>query len=486
MTNDKRSARTPRKLSFLIKSRLTAAVPLVRYRPGMSATICLFFTLGFLIPVFAQTAIGASDPVQEEAGIQEDVSEGILPLPDYSGDWKTRPFLTGDWEGKRQELAVKGLTFDVEWYQVGQGVVSGGVDERWAYTTNLDYYINLDLMRMSVLPGALISFRGQSRFGSTVNGDTGLLQPVNTYSFFPLTSPIDDDVPIAVTELNYLQFFSDKLGLMLGKMTTMGNANEFSGGEGRSQFMNYQFIFPSVFAQVIPYSTLAVVGLWLPSPKVTVTTMLMNTNDSSTTTGFNDIGEGTSWWTSIDIQHRLGSLPGGMTLAVVYAFDGDFARIGGINVDPGDGISLEQKSEAWAVYWNVWQYLFTEGKPPELIDPTDGRQDLEGLGVFAMLGLGDRDTNPVSWSAAVGLGGRGLIPGRGDDTYGLGYFYNSIQDPRSIALNRLGESTQGLELYYNIAITRSVALTLNGQWARSAFRQFDDSFVLGSRLNISF
>ena len=34
--------------------------------------------------------------------------------------------------------------------------------------TNLDYYINLDLMRMNVLPGALISFRAQSRFGAKV------------------------------------------------------------------------------------------------------------------------------------------------------------------------------------------------------------------------------------------------------------------------------------------------------------------------------
>ncbi|MBW1789783.1 MAG: carbohydrate porin [Deltaproteobacteria bacterium] len=486
MTNDKRSTRTPRKLEHLIKSRLTAALPLVHYRPTMWATICLFFSLGFLTPTFAQTAIGASDPVHEEVGIQEDASEGILPVPDYSGDWRTRPFLTGNWGGKRQELADKGLTFDVEWLQVGQGVVSGGRNERWAYGTSLDYYINLDLMRMGVLPGALISFRGQSRFGSTVNQDTGLLQPVNTYSFFPLTTPSNEDVPIAITELNYLQFFSDKVGLLLGKITTMGNADEFSGGEGRSQFMNFQLIYPAVFAQVAPYSTLAVGGLWLPSPKVTVTTLLMNTKDSSTTSGFNDIGEGTSWWTSVDTQHRLGSLPGGMTLGVVYAFDGDFARIGGLNIDPGDGISLERKSEAWAVYWNVWQYLFTEGEPPEIIDPTDGRQDLEGLGVFATLGLGDKDTNPVSWSAAGGLSGRGLIPGRSDDTCGLGYFYNSIQDPRSIALNRLAKSTQGLELYYNVAITKSVALTLNGQWTRSAVRRFDDSIVLGSRLNISF
>ncbi len=40
--------------------------------------------------------------------------------------------------------------------------------------------------------------------------------------------------------------------------------------------------------------------------------------------------------------------------------------------------------------------------------------------MFAMLGLADRDTSPVAWSANVGLSARGLIPG---------YYYNSVQEP---------------------------------------------------------
>jgi len=103
-----------------------------------------------------------------------------------------------------------------------------------------------------------------------------------------------------------------------------------------------------------------------------------------------------------------------------------------------------------------------------------------------MLGLGDRDVNPISWSAAAGLSGRGMIPGRGDDTWGLGYFYNALQEPRTIAASRLANSTQGLEAYYNFAVIRSMALTLDVQWTRSAFSHIDDALVLGTRLNISF
>ena len=140
-----------------------------------------------------------------------------------------------------------------------------------------------------------------------------------------------------------------------------------------------------------------------------------------------------------------------------------------------------------AVYWNGWQYIHTEEEPPDAIDTADGRQDVEGLGVFTMLGLGDPDTNPVEWSVTVGLSGRGLLEGRGDDTYGLGYFDNRLQEPRSfLPSSALAGSAQGVEAYYNIALLRSTALTFDFQWLKSAFAAFDDAIVLGMRLNMSF
>jgi porin len=431
------------------------------------ATGALLFTL--LVPGSAT----ASDP-----------AEGMTPAVDYSGDWTTRPALSGDWGGLRQRLADRGLTFEVEWFQVGQGVVDGGFDERGTYVTNLDYYLKIDLMRMGVLPGALISVRGQSRFGETVNGDSGLLLPVNTYSYFPFTETLDDDVPIALTELNYLQFVTDELGLIVGKVTTMANRNEFAGGEGRTQFMNNQLLWSAAFAQVAPYSTLAVGGVWAPSPRVSFSSMLMNTADASESSGFDDIGEGTSWWTSADVQYRLGELPGGVAVGGIYAFDGDFGEIGGLYIDPGVGISVEGESSSWAVYASGWQYLLTEESAPEVIDLDDGRQDLEGLGAFLMLGAADRDTNPVSWSVSVGLAGKGLLPGRDRDTAGLGYFYNRLQDPEVITGDRLTRSAQGLEAYYNIALARSVALSLDLQWAKSGFAKVDDAVILGIRLDV--
>jgi porin len=426
-------------------------------------------SLALLVPAWAS----AKDP-----------APGVTPAVDYAGNWANRPALSGDWGGLRQRLADRGATFEIEWLQVGQGVVDGGFEERGTYVTNLDYYLKLDLTRMGVLPGALISVRAQSRFGDTVNANSGLLLPVNTYSYFPFTETIDEDVPIALTELNYLQFVTDELGLLVGKITTMANRNEFAGGEGRTQFMNMQLLWSAAFAQVAPYSTLAIGGAWAPSPRVSVSSFLMNTADASESSGFDDIGEGTSWWTSADVQYRLGGLPGGVGLGAIYAFDGEFAGVGGLYLDQGVSFSVESESSSWAVYASGWQYLLTEEPVPDTIDLDDGRQDLEGIGAFLMLGAADRDTNPVSWSVSAGLAGKGLVRGRDRDTAGLGYFYNRLQDPKAIRGDRLARSVQGLEAYYSIAVARSVDLSLDFQWTKSAFESVDDAIILGLRLDL--
>lgn len=79
-----------------------------------------------------------------------------------------------------------------------------------------------------------------------------------------------------------------------------------------------------------------------------------------------------------------------------------------------------------------------------------------------------------------------MLPGRSNDTYGLGYFYNDLQDPRALALLPLSDTTQGLEAYYNFAIARSMELTFDFQWVRSAFDGIDDSIIVAARLSVRF
>jgi porin len=439
-------------------------------------TAALVLVGRFPASLFAQSETSPAQPA---------ASEGLLPVTNYGGDWRTRIGLSGDWNDLRQNWAEHGFTVDFRLTQYGQGIESGGSDEGWEFGGSGEALFRADLSRMAIVPGALVTLRAESRYGDSVNGKSGLLLPVDTQSFFPLTELPDDDIPIAITELNYTQFLSQHAGVIVGKVQTLdGDPNEFAGGRGRSQFMNFAFVANPVTALTVPYSTLGAGVVLLPSDSVTISSILMNLTDSSTSSGFDDFGKGAVWSTEADFQ-RKSDLPGGVNVGGTYAFDADFTDLDGkLEFIPGVGPALQSESTSWCVYASAWQYLRMEDEASERIRTNDGRPDLQGLGLFTRLGFADHDTNPIDWSASLGLGGRGLIDGRGDDCFGLGYFYTSLQQPRSLLINRLGDHTQGLELFYDMAFARSVSLTLDGQWVAGAFNDIDDAVLIGLRLNV--
>jgi porin len=94
--------------------------------------------------------------------------------------------------------------------------------------------------------------------------------------------------------------------------------------------------------------------------------------------------------------------------------------------------------------------------------------------------------NPVKFFASGGLGGRGVIPGRDNDTFGVGYFYQDIVTSR--LADRLGfeDNSQGFEAYYNFAISPSSFLTSDIQVLDAPFTELDTAVVLGMRLKIVF
>jgi hypothetical protein len=179
------------------------------------------------------------DLLASPAALAQEEVEGLLPVPDYGGDLWNRSHLTGDWGGTRTDLANKGIQVDVDWTQYVQGVADGGIDRKTRYGGHVDYLFHLDLMRMGLIPGGLVTLRAESRYGESVNGISGQIPPVNTTALFPLTNRLDEDVAIAITDLNYTQFLSEHLAVLVGKLDTLdADLNEFACGRGKSQFMN--------------------------------------------------------------------------------------------------------------------------------------------------------------------------------------------------------------------------------------------------------
>jgi len=75
----------------------------------------------------------------------------------YSGDLWSRSTLTGDWGGVRNDLAKKGVTFDLGLTQIGQGDIKGGKEIGWEYGGRGDLTINLDTQKLGWWPGGFFT-----------------------------------------------------------------------------------------------------------------------------------------------------------------------------------------------------------------------------------------------------------------------------------------------------------------------------------------
>jgi porin len=413
-------------------------------------------------------------------------SSGILPLPDYAGDFVKRSYLLGDFGGKRTEWAKKGFTFDIDYNQYFQAVTDGGADTGSEYGGTIDYNINIDFDRMGLIPGGLLQMRAVSRYGRSVNGISGSLIPVNTDATHPTTSPMDEDVALWLPVINYTQFLSEKFALGFGKYDTYDSANEFAGGRGRSQWWNQNLTMPVSPALIIPYSVLGATALVMLNPNLTITGMVGTSTDVSDRSGFDDLDDGLFAILSITYQYHLGGLPGGFTVMPGYGWNGNFNEINGrINIDEGQ-LELTTKDDTWSAAFDFWQYLWVEGDPKQSVDPGDGRQDLQGVGVFSRVQFADRDTNPLDYSISGGVCAKGLIPRRDNDAMGIAYNYNKLRKGRF--LDFIGIDTQSTvwELFYNIELTPAVHLTLDAQVTDSALPDTDTAMILGTSMQIRF
>jgi porin len=412
--------------------------------------------------------------------------QGILPLPDYRGDFASRAALTGDWDGHRTALAEKGFTLDLSFTQLVQGVADGGAETGTRYGGKLDALINLDLDRMGAVPGGLVTIRTESRYGQSANSTAGTLLPVSDTMYFPLTSPADEDIAATVTELLYTQFLSKQAGLFAGKFTVLGaDSNEFAGGRGDTQFLGHAFTSASVTSLFNPYSALGTGAFLMPTPELTISSSLYTSTDSSTTSGFDTLDDGLVWSSAIAWQYRLGELPGGVRATYQQAFDRNFVNFSGRFITR-DGIAIPVDGNSWCAFANAWQYIAVEEAHTKPINVGDGRTDLQGVGIFLRAGAADPDTNPIEWIVSGGIAAKGLLPGRDLDTLGVGYAYSSTSDLPIVTSFVVNDTSSRFEAYYDLALTPAAELTLDVQVADSVLVAESTATVLGLRLRVDF
>ena len=102
----------------------------------------------------------------------------------YGGDLWTRPRLSGDWFGFRDEIAKKGVTFDIDLLLAPQRIVTGGRDtgsgSGETRSTPWGRHAKLGLW-----PGGFLNVHALSGFGTDVLNASGAIVPVSTPAVLP-------------------------------------------------------------------------------------------------------------------------------------------------------------------------------------------------------------------------------------------------------------------------------------------------------------
>jgi porin len=398
-----------------------------------------------------------------------------------SGTILDQPKLTGNWWGARDTLSAHGVDIDINLSQFYQGVASGGTERSFEYGGKLDYYVRLDGGKLGLWPGLSLTAHAETRYGEDVNTIDGMFSFGNFNMAFP---KVGQDVT-GITALKVTQELFDHLLLIAGKINTLDDFRlNFTGKNGLERFMNSAVVANIINARTIPYSTYGA-GFSVFTDKGPEFTFLVRDPDNHPTTS------------DLDKLFAHGALLTGSIRVPVSPFGLEGTQVVGgnwssrhyttldpsswVNV-PGQGLVSGEESGSWAVYYNFDQYLWVSSANTNT-----------WLGVFGMSGLSDGNPNPIRWNATVGLGAGGLIPGRERDTLGVGYFHMGVSSEfkellgGSLAPPGLAQrDEQGVEFYYNAALTRWCHLSADLQVVTPSTKNLDTTVLVGGRLKIDF
>ncbi|WP_217647190.1 carbohydrate porin [Planctomicrobium piriforme] len=426
----------------------------------------------------------AGDDCSAMAEIDQDIeySGSIFDAaasPFFRDSLDDRLKLTGDWFGAREQGADRGITLDANLTQFFQGVASGGQDQTSAYGGKLDYYLNIDGDKSGLCDGLLVSIHAETRYGEDINIATGML----TFANFNMAFPKEGEDATGITKFLVSQSLSEKCVVFAGKINTLDDFElNFTGRNGIDRFMNSGIVANIINARTVPYSTygagFAVTGDQTPGFSFVV----RDPNNHATTLDLDQLfADGVLLSSTVKTPVAPFGLPGNQNVGVNWN-SRTFTSVDPASfvIVPGQGIVAGEVSGSWAVWYNFDQYLWVSETDPSI-----------GWGVFGMTGISDGDPNPIGWNTTLGLGGSSLIPGRQQDTFGLGYFLVGLSSNFKALLSGplappglAQRDEHGMEFFYNASLNRYCHLTGDLQVVEPSTMSLDTTVIVGMRLKI--
>jgi porin len=431
-------------------------------------------------------------PAAGEAGVSSS-STASQPAP-FGGPWNSRPKLTGDWGGLREELRDHGFTFDISSTTYYQGTASGGLRDTFQFGGRNDYLINVDGQKAGLWQGLYINLHGETVYGDSVNLFTGAIVPVNIGRAHPVF--FGDET--ALTAVKFTQVLSENLTLYGGRINTIDNVQQpFMPGRGLDAgFMNAAFVWNPILGRTMNYvqngAGAAVLAGGYPVFSLTV----YDTNNVTTRSGFDVLFDnGAVIYPTVSLPTNFFGMPGHQSVWGAYS-SGRYAILSPESLSilpppglfPTPGLSpppallpppgpppLTFIKGSWWI-----TYLFDQAL---WVDPTDQTRN---WGVFGNVGISDGKPNPIHWSAIFGFGGSSPIPNRKLDTFGIAYYYLGFSDSFKNLAPPFLRDERGLELFYNVAVTPWFHVTADLQVITPLLQPVHNSLVLGLRSKIDF
>jgi porin len=406
--------------------------------------------------------------------------DSLWPVPDYKGDIWERPALSGDWLGFRTDMANKGITFSVDNILTFQTILDGGkTEEEEEFGGSVDYELHLDLNKMGLWEGAFLRVFAETQYGGFVNDHTGAALAANNDGLFPL----GDEDETTLTSVVFYQFLSEWFGLYLGKIDTLeSDVNEFAHGMGKTQFLNQNFVFNPVSLRTTPTAALGAGFLLVHPDKESIFNFtVLDPNGEPDESGFDEVlfDDGVLLSGELRLAVERFGLPGHevfggtWTNKEYFLLEQNF-RLLLLQLVLSRDPTLEKKEGSWCFYYNFDQYLYTEKDDPE-----------QGIGIFGRFGAADEETSPVGQFYSIGFGGKGVIPARDKDTFGIGYFYVKLSADLPNPFDILDDAKGG-EFFYNVEVTPWLHITADYQVIDPSLEARDVAHVVGVRLKTDF
>ncbi len=399
------------------------------------------------------------------------------PPSPFSGPLFERSKLTGDWFGTRSELAAHGIAFDISTTQFYQGVTNGGLEQQFQYGGRNDYFLNLDGEKLGLWKGSFITLHGETRYGESANSLTGALMPVNLMSALPF--PIG--TVSALSGVKFTQFLSEDMLVYAGKINTFDDFKQpLTGAGALTGFQNTAMMFNPVYARTVPYSTFGAGAAYLKNHEPMFAAAVFDTNNTPTVSGFDTFFDnGATIFAQANLQTNFFDLPGHQGISGTYS-SGTYSDISpSAYLDPIAGLVVAgtPQSGSWCLAYNFDQALH--------VSPDDPHRK---WGVFGNLGIADNNPSPIRWFASIGMSGASPIARRTADSFGIGYFYLGVSEPlKDLAPVLLPlRDEQGVELYYNVAVTPWCQITPDLQVIAPFRERADTSLLFGLRAKIDF